>query len=89
MCRQKLFRRIYSFLILLTFGITIIHAQVDTASVTGQVTDPQGAVVAGARVVATNQATNIAVETTTNGAIDKKCFEKYLTSTKLTLVVAQ
>ncbi|MBA2493445.1 MAG: TonB-dependent receptor [Acidobacteria bacterium] len=48
-------------------SITISQAQVDTASVTGQVIDPQGAVVAGARVVVTNQGTSIAVETTTNG----------------------
>ncbi|MBA2619711.1 MAG: carboxypeptidase regulatory-like domain-containing protein, partial [Acidobacteria bacterium] len=77
MCRQKLFiNGFYSLLILLTLDITIVRAQVDTASITGQVTDPQGAVVAGARIVATNQATNIAVETTTNG-------EGYYTLTNL------
>ncbi|MBA3692105.1 MAG: TonB-dependent receptor [Acidobacteria bacterium] len=47
-------------------GIISVAAQVDTASVTGQVTDPQGAIVAGVRVVITNQATNINAETTTN-----------------------
>ncbi len=47
-------------------GIISVAAQVDTASVTGQVTDPQGAIVAGVRVVITNQATNIKAETTTN-----------------------
>ncbi|HXG85074.1 MAG TPA: TonB-dependent receptor [Pyrinomonadaceae bacterium] len=47
-------------------GIFSAKAQVDTASLTGQVTDPQRAVIAGARVAATNQSTNIAVETTTN-----------------------
>ncbi len=51
---------------LLTGGINLASAQVDTASITGQATDPQGAVVAGARIVASNQATNITVETTTN-----------------------
>ncbi len=76
MRRQKLFHQIYSLLILLVFGITIIQAQVDTASVTGQVTDPQSAAVAGARVVVTNQATNIKVETTTNN-------EGYYTLTNL------
>jgi hypothetical protein len=76
MRRQKLFYQIYSLLILLVFGITIIQAQVDTASVTGQVTDPQSAAVAGARVVVTNQATNIKVETTTNN-------EGYYTLTNL------
>ncbi len=38
-------------------GIISVVAQVDTASVTGQITDPQGAVIAGARVLITNQAT--------------------------------
>jgi hypothetical protein len=67
MCSRKLFiHRICLLLTLFTFFITVVRAQVDTASVTGQVTDQQGAVVAGARVVATNQVTNIAVETTTN-----------------------
>lgn len=46
-------------------GIVSAAAQVDTASVTGQVTDPQGAVVAGARIVITNRATNINAETNT------------------------
>jgi hypothetical protein len=45
--------------------VSVADAQVDTASLTGQVTDAQGAVVAGARVVATNQATNISAETVT------------------------
>ncbi len=68
MFRKKLFiSRICLLLILLAGSITISQAQVDTASVTGQVIDPQGAVVAGARVVVTNQGTSIAVETTTNG----------------------
>ncbi len=52
-------------LILLVWG-AIVNAQVDTAGLTGQITDPQGAVVSGARIVATNQATNIAVETNSN-----------------------
>jgi hypothetical protein len=45
--------------------VSVADAQVDTASLTGQVTDAQGAVVAGARVVAINQATNISAETVT------------------------
>lgn len=66
------------FLLSALFISTVISAaaQVDTASLTGQVTDAQGAVVAGARVAAKNQATNIVVETTTNS-------EGYYTLTNL------
>jgi hypothetical protein len=42
-----------------------VSAQVDTASLTGLVTDSTGAVVPGARVVATNKSTNLASETVT------------------------
>ena len=58
--------KIYLLLLIIILGVTTNRAQIDTASLTGQVTDPQGAVVAGARVVATNQTTGITVETTTN-----------------------
>lgn len=54
------------FLLFFIYGSLLVSAQVETASVTGQVTDSQGAVVAGARVVITSQATNIATETNTN-----------------------
>jgi len=67
MFREK--KAVFQFFLLSALFISAIisaAAQVDTASVTGQVTDPQGAVVAGARVVITNQATNINAETTTN-----------------------
>src|SRR5215471_11276395 len=40
-------------------------AQVDSASLTGAITDANGGVVAGVRVVVLNQATNINLETTT------------------------
>lgn len=56
--------------LLLTFsvgGITTAGAQVDTASLTGLVTDPNGEAVAGARISVINQATNISVNTITNG----------------------
>ena len=43
-----------------------VRAQIDTASLTGQITDAQNAVIVGARVAITNTATNITVETTTN-----------------------
>lgn len=39
-----------------------VHAQVDTATLTGSVTDAQGSVVPGAQVRITNQATNITAE---------------------------
>lgn len=43
-------------------------AQADTATLTGQVTDPNGAAVAGANVTTINQATNISLSTTSNDA---------------------
>ena len=73
---KKLIYRIFLMLALFASGMMAVEAQVDTASLTGQVNDPQGAAVAGARVVATNQATNITVETITNG-------EGYYTFTNL------
>jgi hypothetical protein len=42
------------------------HAQTITASITGTVSDPTGAVMPNARVVATNTATNLTYEATTN-----------------------
>jgi hypothetical protein len=41
-------------------------AQVDTTTLTGQITDQNGAAIAGARVAAINQGTNISTETTAN-----------------------
>ena len=67
MCKHKFFiHQICLFLFLFTGAILTVQAQVDTASITGQVTDAQGAVVGGARIVVTNQATNISTEATTN-----------------------
>ncbi|MEP6924354.1 MAG: TonB-dependent receptor [Pyrinomonadaceae bacterium] len=77
MLRNLLFtRQIYFFLLFFAAGITTVSAQIEMASLTGQVTDPQGAVVSGARVVVTSQATNISVETTTTS-------EGYYTLTNL------
>jgi hypothetical protein len=49
--------------IILFAPFLVAHAQIDTASLTGLITDANGAVVPGARVVAVNQATNISSET--------------------------
>ena len=48
----------------------LVLAQDETASVSGRVTDPTGAVVIGAEVVATNLATNIPKVTKSNGTGD-------------------
>ncbi|HJZ82986.1 MAG TPA: TonB-dependent receptor [Pyrinomonadaceae bacterium] len=63
---------------MLRFGFTVIvallislcaaagaTAQIDTASLTGAITDANGGVIAGARVAVVNRATNISLETTT------------------------
>ncbi len=47
-------------------GIPAALAQTITATVRGTVTDPQGAVMAGARVVATNDSTHVSTSTVTN-----------------------
>jgi hypothetical protein len=62
-----------SFAILFTLlfslmGGVVAHAQVTGATVTGTVTDPQGGVVAGASVTATNSATAVARNVTTDSA---------------------
>ncbi len=48
------------------FGCAVVSAQSPTATVTGQVTDPGGAAVPGAKVVARNPATNISHEGVAN-----------------------
>ncbi|WP_263359684.1 TonB-dependent receptor [Acidicapsa ligni] len=65
MCRSIL--RQFSWLVFaLVFTATFAHAQTVTGSITGEVTDPSGAVVPGARVVAHNLDTNVDSPTTTN-----------------------
>src|SRR5260221_5294869 len=61
-----LFRRLALIIIFVLAGAFAANAQVDTATLTGQVTDPTGAVVAGAKVTVTSQTTNISVNATTN-----------------------
>jgi hypothetical protein len=55
----------------LLIGVTItltptVHAQSNTAMLTGTVSDPQGAVVAGAKIYLINVATNVRRQTVTN-----------------------
>jgi hypothetical protein len=54
------------FTILLSLTLSVASAQTITASATGSVTDPSGAVIAGAKVVATNTGTNNAFESVAN-----------------------
>ena len=49
-------------------SFTYVAAQTVTGSITGQVTDPSGAVVAGATVTGENVATSVRTTATTNGA---------------------
>ena len=54
-------------IVLLFWGVTAV-AQTITGSIRGTVTDPSGAVVAGANVTATNVATGVATKTVTNSS---------------------
>lgn len=58
-------RKIWVVAALTFLAVTPLLAQVDTGSITGTVTDPSGAVVAGAKVVLTNEGTAAALSTTT------------------------
>jgi hypothetical protein len=52
--------------LLLCLAAQIATAQTTTAALTGRVTDSSGAAVPNVKVIATNTATNVSVETTTN-----------------------
>ena len=64
---MKKSRRILSVIILLLFAGLVVRAQ-STSRVTGTVNDKSGAVVQGAQVTLTNQATGVAVRSTTSSA---------------------
>src|SRR5215475_11330845 len=53
-------------ILILTIGMTIGQAQVSTSSLAGTITDPSGAVVPRAEVVATNVETNFAKTSVTD-----------------------
>ena len=60
---ERLFAAVFALLIL----TAVSFAQGTTGQIAGTVTDPNGAVVSGAAVKATNVATNYNRETTTDG----------------------
>src|SRR5690242_9971103 len=47
-----------------SLGLVSLHAQVDTGTIVGTITDPSGAVVSGAKVTLTNLGTNATLSTT-------------------------
>lgn len=53
-------------LLVIFSAVAMVFAQVDTAALTGRVVDPNGATVAGASIIVTNQATNLSSSATTN-----------------------
>src|SRR6266481_5077230 len=66
---MKAYRRGLSVVFLLVFVfIFAAHAQVNTADITGRITDEQGRVVPGATVIATNKGTGAVRTATTNDA---------------------
>ncbi|MCI0418948.1 MAG: carboxypeptidase-like regulatory domain-containing protein, partial [Acidobacteria bacterium] len=61
--------RLVSGLLLLLSGLNNqVLSQVNTASLTGLITDPSGSVVAGAAVIARNRATNVSSSSATDGS---------------------
>lgn len=64
--RRSPFRILIAIVCALAVGAGVSRAQTVTGTISGQVTDPSGAVVNGANVVATDLDTNVATSTTTN-----------------------
>ena len=65
MLKRALFATIFG-VICLSFTALTVKAQTFTAQMTGLVTDPSGAVIPGAKLTATNIATNVAQNTVSN-----------------------
>jgi hypothetical protein len=53
--------------VIVLFSAGFLHAQVDTGSITGTVTDASGAVVSGAKVTLTNEGTGTSLSTSAGG----------------------
>src|SRR5262249_48096043 len=66
--RRQTMRSVLCFLCPLLLAIGRLHAQTTAAQITGRVTDPSDAIVAGAKVTATNAATGASRDTTSNEA---------------------
>ncbi|MEO8726159.1 MAG: carboxypeptidase regulatory-like domain-containing protein [Acidobacteriaceae bacterium] len=64
--QPKSISRILTFAVLLLIGTALAFAQQETGTVSGTVTDPQGAVVPNAQITLTNVGTNQTRTTTTN-----------------------
>src|SRR5256885_3214190 len=60
-----LLRPLFAITVILIASATLVHAQVDTGTIVGRVTDASGAVIGGAKVTLTNQGTGAALSTTT------------------------
>ena len=56
------------FLLLFVLFASVLHGQSTNASLSGRITDPSKAVIAGARVTAISASTNVRYETTSNGS---------------------
>ncbi|MFZ0302000.1 MAG: carboxypeptidase-like regulatory domain-containing protein, partial [Terracidiphilus sp.] len=61
-------RKLYALALCCLLGCTVAFAQIASTSLRGTVKDSSGAVVSGATVTATNQASGIAYHTQTNNA---------------------
>src|SRR5690349_22378351 len=59
---------VFGLLLCLIVVLVPLTAQTTTGSIVGTVTDPSGAIIAGATVTVTNQGTNIALKATTDPA---------------------
>src|SRR3974377_277142 len=68
MPRNRIVLHLTGFCLLVVLPLSSAWAQTVTGSITGQVTDPSGALVSGATVIAENVATSVQTTATTNSA---------------------